>query len=331
MSNKDSILLNKAIAKEYLELAKSLDKNQRFADEVIELLVSGIKNKKLLYIRSIIAETFGYLTMHPELFPILEEIFLEKEKHIEGEYTESLNFVVGKSLLEFTNKKIEVKEILLYALRDSLYEMVRITATNLLGTHFQDDAKELIPIFKKIIREDKSQKVRIQAWQRFVGLGNRVEVKTEQEILKREIAYLALFKVLEKVQPGLQISIDRIIELSDKFYYEKAEEMRYFGIELIKYPEEIYIDLIKEIIENKNLNGKYFDFEQVFVRGDEKTPSITPTALSKEYLCYNCGNIIEKETNNCPDCEKDIPKSMKILVPLSSTRNLFPPMSFTPP
>ena len=34
---------------------------------------------------------------------------------------------------------------------------------------------------------------------------------------------------------------------------------------------------------------------------------------------------------NCPSWEKDIPKSMNTLVSFDSTRNLFPPMSFTPP
>jgi len=34
---------------------------------------------------------------------------------------------------------------------------------------------------------------------------------------------------------------------------------------------------------------------------------------------------------NCPSCEKDMPKSMKTLVSFDSTRNLFPPISFTPP
>jgi len=318
MVGDDIITLNKIIAKEYLDSAQNLKPNQRFSQEVIQLLITAIRDKKQLYNRLIIAEAFGYLTKHTELFSILVEIFLEKEKDIEGQFTDSLNFVAGNSMLKFSERKAEVKEILLRALRDSKFETVRLSATNLLGKEFQEDAKELKPIFKKIAREDKSLNVRIQAWQRFVGLAIGEEVKTEQEAIKREIVYSSVFKVLEKVQPGLQVTISRIIELSDQFYYEKAEEMRHFGIELHKYPEETYIEIIKEILESKNLKGKYFDFEQVFVRGgDEKTLAIAPIGLSKEYLCYNCGNIIEKETKICSSCNEGILKCQICKQPIS--------------
>jgi hypothetical protein len=107
--DKEILVLNKVIAEEYLKIAQDLKPNQRFPQEVIQLLITAVRDKKQLYNRLIIAETFGYLTKHPELFPILVELFLEKEKDIEGQFTDSLNFVAGNSLLKFSERKSEVK------------------------------------------------------------------------------------------------------------------------------------------------------------------------------------------------------------------------------
>ncbi|MCF2143345.1 MAG: hypothetical protein K9W42_06550 [Candidatus Heimdallarchaeota archaeon] len=312
------ITINKQIAEEYLTLAKRLTSSQRFSPEVIQLLIRSIKDPKQEDTRLILAETFGYLTNHPEIFSTLVNVFHTKEKGMEWDFTNSLNYIAGKGLLKFLDRKAEVKEIFLKALRDSPIATIRLVALNLLGTEFQEYSEELKPIFRKIYRDDKSEKVRIEAWYRFLGLATEAEVKAEQIKYKRELLYSAIFRVLEKIQPNLQVPLSRIIELSDKFFFEHAKEMKLFGIDLQKFPQEIYIEIIHEILENEPLKGKYFDFEHVFVREDgNKTPVISPITSSKEYLCFNCGYIIDKETSVCPSCNENILRCNVCKLPIS--------------
>lgn len=312
------ITMNPTIAQEYLNLVKSQPADTIYSEELIQLFLHTIKEESNTEIRKIIAKTLGFLTMHPEVYPALVEVFQTGETGLVLKFQNSLNYFAGLSLINFTENLDETKALFLRTLRDAPEEFKRILAIYLLGSHFPGDVMELKLIFKKIFREDKSQKVRAEAWLRFVGIVLEEEIKTEQEALKREITLSAIYEVLTNVQPGIQVPLTRIIELSDEPYFAHAEEMRSYGIDLHKYSSEVYIELIQEIITNKNIQGKYFEYEQVFVReGKESTPALAPVAMSKNYLCHNCGTPIEKDTKTCSACKKEIPKCNVCKLPIS--------------
>jgi len=313
------IVITSAIAQEYLNVVKSIGQKAYFADEVIALFIRSLEDDVDIGTRRIIVKILGYLKNYQEeIFPFLVDIFQKNLEVYKSNFENTINYYAAMSMLNFPDLLEDAKEVFLHSLRDSKDEFIRFLAVNILGTKFSDMAKELKSIFKKIMREDKSQMVRIQAWQRFVGLASSDEVKQEQLELKREITYTSILEVLNNIQPGLQVAISRIIDLSDKYYFERAEELRKFGIELLKLPDETYIELIQEILDNKHITGKYFDYEQIFVR-DQLTnkPIISLISLSKEYLCYYCGSPVQKTDKKCSECDNEILKCIVCKLPIS--------------
>ena len=88
---------------------------------------------------------------------------------------------------------------------------------------------------------------------------------------------------------------------------------------------------------DKDFKGKPASYGNAsWLSGPSITPVVMPGMFGKIPSSNKSARLFDVRAfmnceKNFPSSPKLIPKSIRILVPLSSTRNLFPPMSFTPP
>jgi hypothetical protein len=72
-----------------------------------------------------------------------------------------------------------------------------------------------------------------------------------------------------------------------------------------------------ELIESNQITGEYFELEQVFVRKETKDTSIRPVSFTKQYICYHCGNPIEKDAKTCSSCNSEVLRCSVCKLPIS--------------
>ncbi|MHA1185400.1 MAG: hypothetical protein ACTSXA_11955 [Candidatus Heimdallarchaeota archaeon] len=275
-------------------------KERVLSDEVIEVK------------KAIIEHYFGKLTYLTEVYDFLMDIFLSGE--------EPVSFYAADAMINFDSKKEEIKDLFFETIRDSTNEFKRFTAMALLGRRmYKLYPEEIKRIAKKIVREGKTPREKHIAWNSFSACVRKDEIDIEREKIKKEILYTAFFDTLSKFRPDVPVALTRIIEVSLELAVEKAKEVfQRANTKQFEYPQEHYIEIIKDILNEKSLIGEYLALEQVFIRfSDKENPIMKPIALSKEYLCNNCGYQIGKEDNECKNCKKQISKCNVCKLPIS--------------
>ena len=164
-------------------------------------------------------------------------------------------------------------------------------------------AKDWLIIVRNIIRETKSEKIREQAWTAIATISN---IEDEKKLYEKEVLYSVLYNILLEFQPNIQVQLTRIADLAKQEF--SSDYVTVQNCEVV----------IKEIVNDGNLSGKYFELEQVFVRENGKELySLTASSISKKYLCYYCGIDIDKDAKVCENCGKEILKCNVCRLPIS--------------
>lgn len=285
---------------------------QQKVAETFPIFKDKILSENNQKVKEAIVEFFGKLTFLEESYNFLLELFFSAE--------DPLSYHAADAMTNFTAKQDKTKALFLDILRESSSEFLRYTAIGVLGNRFQRlYPEEIIPIIKKIAREDKSTKVRGLAWKRFEQIASNQEVLQESAKIREEALYTALFEILSLFRPDIPVSISRIIELSKNLAVEKAKEtLEKVQPKQFDFSSEYFEGKISEIIELKALSGEYLPLEQVFIRSsDTETPLMKPIAISKEYICYYCGYPIEKDSKTCSSCNIVVLSCMVCKLPIS--------------
>ena len=270
-------------------------------DEIIPLLASlMIDENEDLSLRTVIVSFFKGKTMYPEVYQALKMLLLQ------GIEQDNISLTAGERMMHFSDKLEETKEMFVEELR-SEKEYNRLVALKVISEWRKETSQEwdYIPLFSRVIKEDKSLKVRDAAWHH---LGRKDTIKDKLiPFLLEDILPSSLYDVLTKFQPDIQVPLARIIELTEKLPYQKIKDLTTKVLEEhIVVSKEQYEGAIRELIKSEQIVGEYFELEQVFVRKKSKDQIIKPVSFSKEYICYFCGNPIEADTKTCPSCQNNV-------------------------
>ncbi|MHA1126855.1 MAG: hypothetical protein ACTSO7_17315 [Candidatus Heimdallarchaeota archaeon] len=122
---------------------------------------------------------------------------------------------------------------------------------------------------------------------------------------KIEEVYSAVLNTIQKVRPGIQVTLPRLAELS-------------------KAPKKFVEDVILTILERKPVLGEYLQFEQVFIRKEDTEEIIdeliiNPIQRFSHLHCSNCQEIIkDRSVNACPSCGEAISRCVVCKLPIGS-------------
>ncbi|HUU77128.1 MAG TPA: zinc ribbon domain-containing protein [candidate division Zixibacteria bacterium] len=127
------------------------------------------------------------------------------------------------------------------------------------------------------------------------------EIAIEKEQL--EAAYKTLVKYLIEIKPNIQVTLDRLAELSKTT--KNLTEM--ILNDLIKYYPEI---------------GEYYTLEQVFIRKKDTEKILreiltNPLQKLRRYTCFYCGEIIDNNMAICPNCNEKVKRCSACKLPVS--------------
>jgi len=126
---------------------------------------------------------------------------------------------------------------------------------------------------------------------------------------KIEDLYGTVLNIIQKVRPGIQMTLPRLAELA-------------------KAPKKFVEDIILSILEKKPLLGEYLQLEQVFIR-EENTEEIIDELISQplprygHFHCSKCQEIIENRTaNTCPSCGEKILRCIVCKLPILAEESI---------
>ncbi len=121
--------------------------------------------------------------------------------------------------------------------------------------------------------------------------------------------YSNVLKTIQKVRPGIQVTLPRISEL-------------------VKAPKKYVEDVILAILEQKPSLGEYLQLEQVFIREIETDEIINDLIINPiprygQFNCYFCEALVEDRTIDiCPNCGKDISRCIVCKLPISTNEGV---------
>jgi len=122
---------------------------------------------------------------------------------------------------------------------------------------------------------------------------------------KIEEVYSNVLNTIQKVRPGIQVTLPRLAELS-------------------KAPKKFVEDIILTILDRKPVLGEYLQFEQVFIRSEDTEEIIdelitNPIQRFSHLHCSKCQEIIKDRTSNkCPSCGEGISRCIVCKLPIGS-------------
>ncbi len=268
-------------------------------DEIIPLLISLLKDQSVsVHLKKSTVSFFKDKTMYPEVYYALNDVFQQ------GIEQDNVSYYAAQQMMDYHDKLEETKEIFVEALRSDI-EYTRLIALAAISLWKKVGEWDYAPLFSRVVKEDKSPKVREAAWSR---LRKKDKIKSVLiPFLLEDILPSSLYDVLSQFQPDIQVPLDRIIVLTKGLPYQKIQELTPKVLEEhINVSKEQYEKAIKELIESEQIVGEYFELEQVFVRKKSKEQLIKPVSFSKEYICYFCGNPIEADTKTCSACQNKV-------------------------
>ncbi len=117
--------------------------------------------------------------------------------------------------------------------------------------------------------------------------------------------YTAVLSTIQKVRPGIQVTLPRLAELA-------------------KSPKKFVEEVILAILEQKPVLGEYLQFEQVFIR-EEDTDELIDELIAQpiprygHFHCSHCQEIIEnRSANTCPSCGEKVSRCIVCKLPISA-------------
>jgi len=254
-------------------------------------------------------------TVYPEIYDALKEVLLQ------GIEEDLLSLEAGRKMLFFVDRFEESKTTFLELLQ-SKKEYHRLLGVRLIFiSKNESNYKEYnyewdyYPLFMQIVKEDKSPTVRRDAWRKVTG---RKGKEFGVQFLLNDVLQASLYEVLTKFQSNIQVPLTRIIELTENLPYQKIKNLvGDISENNVKISKEQYEEAIKQLLKSKQITGEYFELEQVFVRKNSEDTPIKPVSFSKEYICYHCGNPLDKEAKTCAACNSEALRCSVCKLPIS--------------
>ena len=211
--------------------------------------------------------------------------------------------IIGEKLLYNRIKYKQIKEYL----NTEEYDLAVIS------TELEMSVDKLERILQRKIKREKLHGIIIPDIHRYLPISIKEEVETNvEDIIEDEItiekehlegAYKTLVKYLIEIKPNLQVSLDRLTELSKTT--KRLTEM--IINDLLKYYPDI---------------GEYYSLEQVFIRKKDTEKILreiltNPLQKLRSYTCYNCGEKIDINMASCPNCNEKIKRCSTCKLPIS--------------
>lgn len=302
-------------------------KINKMVQQHIPTLIDFMKTDEDTSNRKVAVKTLGKMTTFSEIVPALEEIILGKIDDLlltleAG--TALLNFPEGyqllrKLILEMLSAPEEIKQTtalrLIIKSREEKQKQKK-TGESLADVEHKIQ-KDWLKILRNIVREAKTAEIGRMAWYALTRIAPEKE-EEERIALQQELLYRLVYEVINKFQPEIQVQLSRIMELTTPLIEKQKIFPTQVELEKQNYPKEMYVEVLKEIVEDEIIKGKYFEMEQVFVKTDKEAKySLTATTISKNYICRTCGMPIERDEKKCPNCKSEIPRCNVCKLPIS--------------
>lgn len=169
-------------------------------------------------------------------------------------------------------------------------------------------------LFLDIAATDKSPQARQNAWKFAGGQGEKENV----EYLLGDILKSVLYDIVTQFQSGVQVQLSRIIDLVGKEPFNRLKELvTSINEGSVRVTEEKIVAAIQELLEDQQLEGKYFEMEQVFVLGKMDKQEFKPKSFRRDFLCTKCANTIDLNDKVCSTCQKEVTRCMICKRPIS--------------
>jgi len=305
-----------------------------YINNLIKLLKDEDENISL---RKSVARVLSKMPIYHEAFPILLDLFKKGIKE------NQFSLEIGEMLLYYPNSYIDIKNAILELLQSSvqyhkilgLVQIRRLVENSKIGKKTEHSPKgrrtiiypEFVSTYKlqedwlllvrNIVRESKDKEIAKFAWYTLMQFPSS-NVDNELKLLQRDLLYKCLFEILAKCQPGIQVQLSRIIELTTPLIKERGVIPADANLTTLDYPKELYVQVLKEIIQNEDIEGEFFDLEQVFIKsGKGQRFSLSSSMISKKFICSNCGMPINPDDTVCPTCNQEILRCAVCKLPIS--------------
>lgn len=309
--------------------------------KIVPLLVDIIMTTEDIQVMKSIRGVSSKFTTFPEMYDALVDLF---HRNIEQSNT-SLD--AGRYLRNFHGRLIETQNLYLEALQ-SKSEYKRLMALKLLSelagrsvkstkarkTKTTKPTKQIsgsvvtsepvtdgllpadvmLQLFLDIAATDKSPQARQNAW-KFAGGQSKIE---NVDYLLGDIMKSVLYDIVTQFQTGVQVQLLRIIDLVGKEPFNRLKELvTSINEGNVRITDEKVVQAIQELIEDQQINGTYFEMEQVFVLGKMDKQQFKPKSFRKDFLCTKCANNIELDTKVCSSCQTEVTRCMICKRPIS--------------
>jgi len=263
--------------------------------KVVPYLIELLRGDSTFEIKSYILGMTKRFEIYPEFYAAL--VYLFKQYNEEN----SLSFDAGKNLREFEEHFDETQEIYFEALHSE-------------NNHAKKMAMKHLTEFSKM-HESNRNIISPQNWR---NIFMQIVKEDKDKALLDDVLKASLYDNLNQFQPDIQVTLPRIIELTNNNpYYRMQEIVDKVSITHLEISKEQYEQAIKELLADNLVTGEYFDMEQVFVRKESKGTAMKPLTFSKKYICYNCGNPLEHDTKVCPSCNQEVLKCAVCKLPIN--------------
>ena len=303
----------------------------------IPTLIKLLKDEgETLSFRKDVARTLSKMPIFYEAYPVLLDLF--KKGIRENQFSLDIGELLFYYPLSYTDIKNAILELLQSPVQYhkilGLVQIRRLLENSKIGKKTEHSLKsrtimypEFVSTYKlqedwlllvrNIVRESKDKEIAKFAWYTLMQFPSS-NVDNELKLLQRDLLYKCLFEILAKCQPGIQVQLSRIIELTTPLIKERGVIPADANLTNLDYPKELYVQVIKEIIQNKDIDGEFFDLEQVFIkRGKGQKFSLSSSMVSKKFICGNCGMPINPDDTVCPTCNQEILRCAVCKLPIS--------------
>ncbi len=292
---------------------------------IIPKLIEIMKTDADIGLRKIAAKSLGDMPIYDGIYKELLEIFKL------GEMENELSWAVGEKLFNFPDSYLDIKEILLEMLQSNNHNH-RILGLAMIRKYRESSGrsgneylgsvsriqleKDWLLILRNLVREAKTEE---DAQPAYVTLEKISPDKSaERKLFQKELLYKVMYEILVKIQPEIQVQLTRIMELTTPLIQEHGKIPKRAELTNLDYTKELHEATIKELVQNEDIKGEYFELEQVFVKkGKEIKFSLTSSKIAKKYLCNNCGSSIKHEDQTCSTCKEEILKCNVCKLPIS--------------
>ena len=172
----------------------------------------------------------------------------------------------------------------------------------------------LLQLFLDVAATDKSPEVRKNAWS-YIGGESKIEFV---DYLLEDVLKSILYDILTQFQTGLQVPLSRVVELIGSKAFDRLKELVTSLNETnVRITEEKVVTAIQELLDDQQIEGQYFEMEQVFVLGKMDKQEFKPKTFRRDFLCKKCAYTIDLDTKSCPNCQIEVMRCMICKRPIS--------------